>query len=135
MTRPPTATPTQPRTEGATDPRCSYCKKRQQRVDSKYCSDACAKKRRAADKRKIEKRGSIRRALSDEEKAEHRRALSRKYNRKHRELYLTVDPMCVVCGNRLLLCNCLAPGAAKFERVEVVQVLNVKTMTRKVEAI
>jgi hypothetical protein len=71
--------------------------------------------------------------LTEEQRSENKRALSRKYNRKHRLLYLTVDPTCAVCGKRLLLCECPAPGAVKFERVEVVQVLNVKTMTRKVE--
>lgn len=128
MTRTPTTTPTQPRTSTAPDPVCPYCKRHPQRVGSKYCSDTCAKKRHAADKRKSEKRGFIRRALSEEEKAENKRALSRKYNRRHRLLYLTVvDPLCVVCGKRLLLCNCPPDGAARYERVEVVLVLNLRT--------
>jgi hypothetical protein len=73
--------------------------------------------------------------LTDEQRAENKRALSRKYNRKHRLLYLTVDPTCAVCCKRLLLCECPAPGAVKYERAEVVQVLNVKTMKKSVKVI
>jgi hypothetical protein len=152
MTQPPrytTPTPTQKRERYAG--LCCQCHKRIRRPGFSTCSAECAEKRRQINyeyrERAALKKGytikrykpktpdqlNVQRAarkqrLTEDEKLERRRAATRKSNAAQRQKYLQVDLVCAGCGRSLLLCDCPPEDARTYSRVDVVEVLDVRTM-------
>ena len=137
---------------------CIYCKRRERRVGSSTCSEACAERRRqvnAAYRERIatahgrtvkhyKKRSAQdsepvkgkRKHLSDAELLAHYNASKAKHNAAQRELYRVVKPHCERCGATLLLCECPPIDAREpIKPHTVVEVLNVATMRKHVEII
>jgi hypothetical protein len=71
--------------------------------------------------------------LTDEEREAHRREAVRINNKRKRLQYLAIAPHCPTCGASLLLCECPPLGAHVAQYRDAVRVLDVRTMTRKVE--